>query len=174
MKPAGDVFGIGCVEPHEDTEMDDKSLYDQEVRGMLASVAGAARPDPVVLAAWLDGQLGAADAARVEEWLAGSADARMALAVLREATLESVPEPELARLRALVPSETRVRSRRTDRWHARLAVWFPRPSIALAAIVLVACTAWLGLAAGERLAEAQWQRQAAAALPGGFLLDRGV
>lgn len=154
--------------------MDDKSLYDQALRARLAGVADAARPDVIVLAAWLDGQLEAADGAQVEEWLAASAEARMALAVLREAVPESVPEPELAGLCALVPSETRVRPRRADGWRARLAVWFPRPSIALAAIVLVACTAWLGLAASERLAAAQWQRQAAAAMPAGFLLDPGV
>lgn len=154
--------------------MEDKSLYDQELRARLAHLAEGERPDPMVLAAWLEGRLDEPDAIRVEAWLAGNADARGALLALRDVVPDAVPDAELARLRALVPPETGKRSPGATGWRRRLAAWFPNPRMALAAVVLVLCTAWLGLAAGERLAETQWQRQAAAALPGGFLTDPGV
>ncbi len=155
--------------------MDDKSLYEQELRALLGRrAADRAAPEPGPLAAWIEGQLDESDAAQVEAWLAGDADARRAMLALRDAVPDPVPESELARLRALVPPATNARLPRSSRWREMLAAWIPNPRIAFAAVVLVACTAWLGLAAGEHLAEAQWQRQAAAALPGGFLLDPGV
>ena len=155
--------------------MDDKPLTDNELRALLARVPRVGTPpEPGLLAAWLEGGLDAPQAERVEAWLAQNADARRALLALREAQPESVPEAELAKLRALVPPMAVARPPRVAGWHERLAAWFPSPRVAIAAVVLVAASAWLGLAAGERLADQQWQRQAATALQGGFLLDAGV
>jgi hypothetical protein len=154
--------------------MNDKSLYDQELRARLGRLVDGVAPDSVMLAAWLEGRLDEANTIKVEAWLASNADTRRALIALRDAVPEQVPESELALLRALVPPKTGIRSPRPSRWREWLATWVPNPRVALAAVVLLALTGWLGLAAGERLAEAQWQRQAAAALPGGFLLDPGV
>lgn len=158
--------------------MNDNPLTEQELRTLLERTApGAGAPDPLLLAAWIDGRLDEAAGGPVEAWLAANAPARAALAALRDAWAEPVAEPELDRLRALVPPATAMAPGRLgwrERFAAALGAWLPAPRVAVPALALVALCAWLGLVAGERLADAHWQRQAAAAAQGFVLLDTGV
>lgn len=167
--------------------MDEVPLTDAALRALLArATATGEPPEAGLLAAWLDrslegslegsldGQRDEAASARIEAWLASDALARAAVHALRDAAAAPVPDAELARLRALVPAGPAAAARRGAGWRAALDAWLPSPRVAIASVALVALAAWLGLAAGERLAEAHWAREARAALPGAVLLDPGA
>ncbi|MFQ5776250.1 MAG: hypothetical protein ACE5GS_17165 [Kiloniellaceae bacterium] len=114
--------------------------------GWLDAVAAAEAPDPMVLAAYLDGNLDPDARARVEAWMAASPAGLDLVAAAREAREAAapavVPDRVLRRASALVRAGSASGARAGD-WRARMAS-------ALAA--WARSTAWAGVAAAILLA----------------------
>jgi len=70
----------------------------------------AGEPDPLLLAAWIEGRLDETEAAPVERWIATDpAGAASRIAILRSSLAEeppAVPQSLLMRLRAMAPSKS--------------------------------------------------------------------
>lgn len=122
---------------------------------MGRSRASLGRPEPILLAAWLEGRLSEAESARVEAWIADAPEAAEEVALLRAATETAeteaaeterfaAPEAFVSRAQAIVRSPASVQSD-DGSWIAR---FLGQPIVrwsAMAALALVVGVGGFGI-----------------------------
>jgi hypothetical protein len=135
-----------------ETRLRDVRLW-KEARGAWLERVEGESPDPLVLAAYLDRKLDAAEAARVEAWMARSEDA-LDLVVAAQEAVATVPAPSdaqavpgavLKRAQGLVPPAPVARAPESSSplagWREALRRLLDSPFLVLRPVALSAATA---------------------------------
>ncbi len=125
---------------------DGAGLWARAREGWRVSAVAPEAPDPLTLAAYLDGTLDAAAQERVEAWMAASPDALDRVMALREAGApEAVPKSLLVRAQGLVRERPRPARAVLGAWLGSLfsfqmAAWRPVAWAGVTAVLLVVST----------------------------------
>ncbi len=125
---------------------DGAGLWARARAGWRDSAASPEAPDPLILAAYLDGTLDETAQERVEAWLATSPEALDLVIAVREAEApEAVPESLLARAQGLVRERPRPARAGLGAWldglfSFQMAAWRPVAWAGVTAVMLVVST----------------------------------
>ncbi len=128
-----------------DKAKDGAGLWARARPGWRDAAAAPEAPDPLTLAAYLDGTLEAAAQERVEAWMAAAPEALNLVMALREAGApEAVPESLLARAQGLVRERPRpaasLGARLGGLFSFQMAAWRPVAWAGVTAVLLVVST----------------------------------